>query len=166
MEQPCPTVFVRLFRRIICFVEQGSEVAKISGTAQRSGVTERSVYRYFDSKADLVLETALLFWSEAVEQVEVQVRRELRKDMCGAERGGRILRGYARLYFTRRQQLIFVHEAEAYFGFDMDKVRQYALARNPKLQIFPICAKSGEGVDAWRQWLKDQVSAWQADTDS
>lgn len=51
-----------------------------------------------------------------------------------------------------------------YFDFDMDKVRQYALARNPKLQIFPICAKSGEGVDAWCQWLKDQVSAWQADT--
>lgn len=52
-----------------------------------------------------------------------------------------------------------------YFDFDMDKVRQYALARNPKLQIFPICAKSGEGVDAWCQWLKDQVSAWQTDTD-
>lgn len=51
-----------------------------------------------------------------------------------------------------------------YFDFDMDKVRQYALARNPKLQIFPICAKSGEGVDAWCQWLKDQVSAWQTDT--
>lgn len=51
-----------------------------------------------------------------------------------------------------------------YFDFNMDKVRQYALARNPKLQIFPICAKSGEGVDAWCQWLKDQVSAWQTDT--
>lgn len=51
-----------------------------------------------------------------------------------------------------------------YFDFDMDKVRQYALDRNPKLQIFPICAKSGEGVDAWCQWLKDQVSAWQTDT--
>lgn len=51
-----------------------------------------------------------------------------------------------------------------YFDFDMDKVRRYALARNPKLQIFPICAKSGEGVDAWCQWLKDQVSAWQTDT--
>lgn len=51
-----------------------------------------------------------------------------------------------------------------YFDFDMDKVRQYALARNPRLQIFPICAKSGEGVEAWCQWLKEQVAAWQADT--
>lgn len=54
----------------------------------------------------------------------------------------------------------------SYFDFDMDKVRQYALDRNPRLQIFPICAKSGEGVDAWCQWLKEQVSAWQADTTS
>lgn len=101
---------------LICFVEQGIEAAKISEIAQRSGVTERSVYRYFASKTDLVLETALLFWSEAMEQVEAQVRRELRKDMCGAERVGRILRGYARLYFTHRQMLVFVHEAEAYLN--------------------------------------------------
>lgn len=101
---------------LTCFVEQGIEAAKISEIAQRSGVTERSVYRYFASKTDLVLETALLFWSEAMEQVEAQVRRELRKDMCGAERVGRILRGYARLYFTHRKMLVFVHEAEAYLN--------------------------------------------------
>lgn len=101
---------------LICFVDQGIEAAKISEIAQRAGVTERSVYRYFTSKTDLVLETALLFWSEAMEQVEAQVRQELRKDMCGAERIGRILRGYARLYFTHRQMLIFVHEAEAYLN--------------------------------------------------
>ena len=101
---------------LACFVEQGIEAAKISEIAQRSGVTERSVYRYFASKADLVLETALLFWAEAMEQVEAQVRRELRRDMCGAERVGRILRGYAQLYFTHRQMLVFVHEAEAYLN--------------------------------------------------
>ena len=40
-----------------------------------------------------------------------------------------------------------------YFDFDLKKVREYALARNPKLTIFPISAKTGEGVDAWCQWL-------------
>ena len=32
-----------------------------------------------------------------------------------------------------------------YFDFDLKKVREYALARNPKLTIFPISAKTGEG---------------------
>jgi hydrogenase nickel incorporation protein HypB len=47
-----------------------------------------------------------------------------------------------------------------YFDFDMDKVREYALKRNPNLKIFPICAKTGEGVDEWCQWLKEQVAEW------
>lgn len=49
-----------------------------------------------------------------------------------------------------------------YFDFDMDKVREYALRRNPKLEIFPISAKTGEGVDAWCDWLRRQVTDWNA----
>ena len=47
-----------------------------------------------------------------------------------------------------------------YFDFDMEKVTEYARMRNPNLKIFPICAKTGEGVDAWCQWLADAVSQW------
>ena len=47
-----------------------------------------------------------------------------------------------------------------YFDFDMDKVREYALRRNPKLEIFPISAKTGEGVDAWCDWLRREVREW------
>ena len=47
-----------------------------------------------------------------------------------------------------------------YFDFDMEKVVEYARMRNPKLEIFPISAKTGEGVDAWCDWLRGQVAAW------
>ena len=47
-----------------------------------------------------------------------------------------------------------------YFDFDMDKVVEYAHMRNPKLEIFPICAKTGEGVDAWCDWLRRNVKEW------
>ncbi len=47
-----------------------------------------------------------------------------------------------------------------YFDFDLEKVREYALKRNPDLKIFPISAKTGEGVDAWCQWLSEQVRQW------
>ena len=47
-----------------------------------------------------------------------------------------------------------------YFDFDMEKVVEYAKMRNPKLEIFPICAKTGEGVDAWCDWLRKNVAAW------
>ena len=49
-----------------------------------------------------------------------------------------------------------------YFDFDMDKCREYVALRNPKARVIPICAKTGEGIDEWAQWLKGQVKAWQA----
>ena len=48
-----------------------------------------------------------------------------------------------------------------YFDFDMDKVVEYAHRRNPNLKIFPISAKTGEGLDAWCGWLRQQVRDWQ-----
>ena len=49
-----------------------------------------------------------------------------------------------------------------YFDFDMDKVVEYAHRRNPKLEIFPVSAKTGEGMDAWCGWLRRQVKDWQS----
>lgn len=50
-----------------------------------------------------------------------------------------------------------------YFDFDMDKVVEYAKMRNPNLKIIPISAKTGEGMDEWADWLRQQVRTWQAD---
>jgi len=47
-----------------------------------------------------------------------------------------------------------------YFDFDMEKVVEYARMRNPKIEIFPISAKTGEGVDAWVDWLRRQTNAF------
>lgn len=47
-----------------------------------------------------------------------------------------------------------------YFDFNMEKVGEYAHMRNPKLEIFPISAKTGEGMDAWCNWLRRNVAEW------
>lgn len=48
-----------------------------------------------------------------------------------------------------------------YFDFDLDKCREYVAMRNPKAKVIPICAKTGEGIDEWADWLKEQVREWQ-----
>ncbi|HIX32915.1 hydrogenase accessory protein HypB [Gemmiger sp. An120] len=50
-----------------------------------------------------------------------------------------------------------------YFDFDMDKCREYVHMRNPNAQVIPICARTGEGMEAWTAWLEQQVRAWQND---
>jgi len=47
-----------------------------------------------------------------------------------------------------------------YFDFDLEKVKEYAFMRNPKLKIFPISAKTGEGMEPWIDWLRGQVKEW------
>ena len=49
-----------------------------------------------------------------------------------------------------------------YFDFDMDKCRAYVAMRNPNAKVIPICARTGEGMEEWTRWLKEQVSQWQA----
>ena len=48
-----------------------------------------------------------------------------------------------------------------YFDFDLVACVKYAKERNPDIQIFPISAKTGEGMDAWYDWLRREVQTWQ-----
>lgn len=50
-----------------------------------------------------------------------------------------------------------------YFDFDMELVRTYIHQRNPEAEIFPISAKTGEGMEAWIGWLKKQVADWKCE---
>lgn len=47
-----------------------------------------------------------------------------------------------------------------YFDFDLRKLEERARKLNPKVEIIPISAKTGEGVDRWCDWLRREVKAW------
>ena len=47
-----------------------------------------------------------------------------------------------------------------YFDFDFEKCTEYIRMRNPKAVIFPISAKTGEGMEAVATWLKEEVENW------
>lgn len=49
-----------------------------------------------------------------------------------------------------------------YFDFDLDKCKEYIKMRNPNARVIPICAKTGQGVEQWADWLREQVRAWRA----
>ncbi len=47
-----------------------------------------------------------------------------------------------------------------YFDFDMEKCKEYIHMRNPRAQVIPICARTGEGVDVFAEWLLQEVNNW------
>lgn len=49
-----------------------------------------------------------------------------------------------------------------YFDFDLDKCREYIKIRNPNAVVIPICAKTGDGVEKWADWLREQIKSWRS----
>ncbi len=58
--------------------------------------------------------------------------------------------------------LVLVNKIDVmpYFDFDLEKCKEYVHLRNPRAEVIPICAKTGEGVDAFADWLLREVNNW------
>ena len=47
-----------------------------------------------------------------------------------------------------------------WFDFNMEKAVSRAKALHPDLAVFPVSAKTGEGMDAWEDWLLAHLRQW------
>jgi len=44
-----------------------------------------------------------------------------------------------------------------HLDFDVDRCIAYARQVNPKIEVLQVSARSGEGMESWYSWLKDQA---------
>jgi hydrogenase nickel incorporation protein HypB len=51
-------------------------------------------------------------------------------------------------------------DAIEYFNFDFDVLNERVTKLNPKIKIFPISAKTGEGIDNWVDWVRTEIINW------
>lgn len=94
----------------------GIENSKVSDIAIKANLTERTVFRYFATKNDLVLATALLFWNSASSRINRLMEEEQNKSLKGIDKVRFILNQYASLYDSSKKELIFCDEAETYLS--------------------------------------------------
>lgn len=61
--------------------------------------------------------------------------------------------------------LVLVNKTDVmpYFDFDLDTLCKNVAMRNPKARVIPISAQTGDGMDAWYQWLCERVAAWKTE---
>lgn len=65
------------------------------------------------------------------------------------------------LMFQESDALVITKiDTMAYFTFDIEKCIQRAKRLNPDIEIFPVSAKTGEGMEALEEWIQKQVSEW------
>ena len=47
-----------------------------------------------------------------------------------------------------------------YFDFDLEKCNEYIHMRNPKATVIPVCAKTGENIEKFAEWILNEVNNW------
>ena len=67
---------------------------------------------------------------------------------------------YPLMYETCQLMVINKTDVMEYFDFDMEKVVEYARMRNPEIEILPVSAKTGDGVEKVAQWILKSVEEW------
>ena len=64
------------------------------------------------------------------------------------------------LMFQKSDALVITKtDALPYFDFDLEKCRERVLKLNPGIRIFPVSAKTGEGMEPLEQWILTQIQA-------
>ena len=59
-------------------------------------------------------------------------------------------------------QVLLINKIDVlpYFDFDVEACIARAKALNPDIKVIPISARTGEGIEEWATWLKEQVTTW------
>lgn len=56
--------------------------------------------------------------------------------------------------------LINKMDALSIFDFDLETVKERVKKLNPNIKVIPISAKTGEGMNAWVDWIRAEVKKW------
>ncbi len=66
------------------------------------------------------------------------------------------------LMFTKSDVLLITKtDTMGVFDFDIGRCTERARKLNPELLVFPVSAKTGEGIEAWEEWLLGETAKWQ-----
>jgi hydrogenase nickel incorporation protein HypB len=64
---------------------------------------------------------------------------------------------YPDMFYSSTVCVINKTDLLPYVPFNIEKARQYIQRVNPKLKIFEVSCTTGEGLQQWYSWLKDQI---------
>ena len=95
-----------------CFIENGIDKTRVGDIAVRAGLAERSVFRYFPTKTDIVVAAAFLYWNMALERTGEYLRAHSRPGATGIEEIESVLNGYSEMVFFDPDGIRFTLDAE------------------------------------------------------
>jgi hydrogenase nickel incorporation protein HypB len=66
---------------------------------------------------------------------------------------------YPGIFEVSEAVILNKYDTRSVFDFDEEEFRSVVGRLNPRAPIFPMSAKTGEGVEAWTAWLSERIEA-------
>lgn len=121
---------------MLCFCKNGIETTALSDIAGFAQVGEATLYRYFSTKENLVLECGIYFWKLSVKYYEELAAGEAYRQKTGAEQIADLLAVSERIFAEHRNKFKFLHDLDVFLTthkIDGEKLEEYAgLVDRPK----------------------------------
>ena len=94
------------------FIEQGISKTSLSEVADAAGLTERSIYRYYKSKNDLIIAASFCYWERVKTHIYDELKTRDFDALTGIEQVSIILNCYANMLFADPKGIRFSLDAE------------------------------------------------------
>lgn len=95
-----------------CFIKKGINKTTLSEIAAASGLTERSIYRYYKSKEDLIIASTFCYWERVQSYMSEELRKHNFTELSGIEQISIILKSYSNMLLVDPEGIRFSLDAE------------------------------------------------------
>lgn len=143
--------------------QKGIPVVQINtgGACHLDGNMIRDTFKDFDfDDLDLLVVENV---GNLVCPAEFQVGEDFKVMILSVTEGADKPSKYPLMFHESKVLLINKTDLLPYVDCDVETIRKEALRINPRLTLFEISCKTGEGLDAWYSWLKETVRNRRAD---
>lgn len=93
-------------------LQKGVNNVSIRDAARAAGLTERSVYRYFENREELILSTIYLFWDKLTKTIHQMIAQGGSAGLTGYQQVELVFRAYIKLFLEQPEYIRFIFSAE------------------------------------------------------
>lgn len=93
----------------------GMEGVSLEKIAKVAGVSPKTIFRYFNSKIQLIEETQRIVWKEIVDSIMASNQPAFSEAVNGVEEVRILLKGFENLYKEHSDYILFAYEFKSYY---------------------------------------------------
>ena len=143
------------------FCEKGIEETSIDEIAERAGVGSATIYRYYETKAQLAIQSGVAYWRKIAGQYLNITDIEGYSDMTGREQLECIMDALIAIFERERGFLKYLQEFEVFvrrYAINMERLAEYEDSiMSLKPRVTDALEKGRQGGTLFFEWSSNEV---------